>query len=611
LQNPYHVFTSAGSYTILHTVTDSISHSDWASHSVTVSATSAPTAGFTFTPAGGAVPVTVVFTNTTTGGTPPYSNYWQFGDGMIDWVANPSHSYSSVGTYVVNLTVTDAHGLKSTSLQSLTTTAPVSGNSTVTANVTSAQWGDVISITIDNRGVTNFTRGYTVYTIDEWSLYEWVPTPFTTNFTWNSPEWINSNMLTTKSYYSTPQINPTGYNFSYQMIPTGTDLSVPWSGYVHYMVGMKNNTYNGGAWQYSATTQVLLTWVNPTVTWTPNPAYGGDYMYGAVDLNSFAGLEPQSYQHLVMYQRNTTPGYTWNWDYWYMLDVPRTDGQPNFGTSSIGGEIGSAFIAAYYPEQTTTGIDTDIVGYTILPTAKTGTIGFYDINGNPKTSLYTTDNVFFRFDTGNDGGYATIAYALEPVLYKYNEVSAAWDTIGGIAWIEEPDTGTQTAIHNYGTPWSYGGGEVSGNGNAGQLSAGTYRILLYTGGTGMTTPELVMQTAPIIIKTNPLNPKNIANTTGSFLGIGGSLGGDPAILLGLLIMIIFAVVLFFVTKLNVYGLLGGAGIGFVAAFALGLFPLWMIFAMVVVGIAAIAVFLFMGAGGSGGGGGADDEAPDE
>lgn len=51
---------------------------------------------------------TLDFVSTTTGGTPPYSYEWDFGDGTTSNLANPSHTYDSTGPYTVNLTVYDA-----------------------------------------------------------------------------------------------------------------------------------------------------------------------------------------------------------------------------------------------------------------------------------------------------------------------------------------------------------------------------------------------------------------------------------------------------------------------------------------------------------------------
>jgi uncharacterized delta-60 repeat protein len=59
-------------------------------------------------PISGAIPLTVDFTGSATGGTPPYSYSWDFGDSGSSAVQNPSHTYSSAGTFNAVLTVTDS-----------------------------------------------------------------------------------------------------------------------------------------------------------------------------------------------------------------------------------------------------------------------------------------------------------------------------------------------------------------------------------------------------------------------------------------------------------------------------------------------------------------------
>ena len=71
-----------------------------------------PVAAFTGSPrTSGAVPLTVRFTDLSTG-TGPLTYAWDFNnDGTIDsTVQNPSYTYTSVGSYAVNLTVMDAGG---------------------------------------------------------------------------------------------------------------------------------------------------------------------------------------------------------------------------------------------------------------------------------------------------------------------------------------------------------------------------------------------------------------------------------------------------------------------------------------------------------------------
>jgi PKD repeat protein len=74
---------------------------------ITVSGT-APVANFSATPTSGIAPLTVSFTDTSSGSIS--SRSWNFGDGSTSTTANPSHTYSVPGSYTVSLTVTGSGG---------------------------------------------------------------------------------------------------------------------------------------------------------------------------------------------------------------------------------------------------------------------------------------------------------------------------------------------------------------------------------------------------------------------------------------------------------------------------------------------------------------------
>ncbi len=67
-----------------------------------------PAADFTVSARSGLAPLTVQFTDASTGA--PISWQWSFGDGGSSTERNPSHQYSSVGSYTVGLTVTNTDG---------------------------------------------------------------------------------------------------------------------------------------------------------------------------------------------------------------------------------------------------------------------------------------------------------------------------------------------------------------------------------------------------------------------------------------------------------------------------------------------------------------------
>lgn len=64
-----------------------------------------PVADFTATPVAGCAPLTVAFTNTSSGDANYPNTYsWDFGDGNTSDQANPTHTYTEPGTYTVTLT---------------------------------------------------------------------------------------------------------------------------------------------------------------------------------------------------------------------------------------------------------------------------------------------------------------------------------------------------------------------------------------------------------------------------------------------------------------------------------------------------------------------------
>jgi len=67
-----------------------------------------PVAGFTADTTSGPAPLTVQFTDLSTGG--PVSWTWDFGDGESDTSQNPSHIYNNAGFYTVTLTAVNRQG---------------------------------------------------------------------------------------------------------------------------------------------------------------------------------------------------------------------------------------------------------------------------------------------------------------------------------------------------------------------------------------------------------------------------------------------------------------------------------------------------------------------
>lgn len=69
----------------------------------------APVAAFSVNPVSGDAPLSVSFTNASTGGA-PVNVVYDFGDGETSSEANPAHVFAAPGTYAVKLTVSNAAG---------------------------------------------------------------------------------------------------------------------------------------------------------------------------------------------------------------------------------------------------------------------------------------------------------------------------------------------------------------------------------------------------------------------------------------------------------------------------------------------------------------------
>jgi len=120
-QNPSHEYDDQGKFTVTLKVTngegiDTVEETDY----ITVGGK--PVAAFVASATSGTAPLAVTFTDKSTND--PSGWYWTFGDGTTSSSQNPSHTYTTSGTYTVTLKVTNDIGSNTITKSSLITIAP-------------------------------------------------------------------------------------------------------------------------------------------------------------------------------------------------------------------------------------------------------------------------------------------------------------------------------------------------------------------------------------------------------------------------------------------------------------------------------------------------------
>src|ERR1019366_8713896 len=135
LTNPTHSYDSAGVYIVelIACNTNCIPDvCDTIYYPIRVTDSGAPVAAFRGRPATICQNDSVVFTNNSRGAA---SYYWEFGDGDTSTIQNPTHFYTTVGTYTVALIAYNSIG-SDTVRHTVTVQAPPTANVQVIGNTT-------------------------------------------------------------------------------------------------------------------------------------------------------------------------------------------------------------------------------------------------------------------------------------------------------------------------------------------------------------------------------------------------------------------------------------------------------------------------------------------
>jgi len=109
-ENPTHTYTTPGTYEVSLTVTNSDAQTDTVTHEVEVPAAK-PTANFDYSPTAPDVRDEISFEDKSSAVDPATIETWawDFGDDSTSTDQNPTHTYTTMGTYAVSLTVTDSN----------------------------------------------------------------------------------------------------------------------------------------------------------------------------------------------------------------------------------------------------------------------------------------------------------------------------------------------------------------------------------------------------------------------------------------------------------------------------------------------------------------------
>ncbi|RXE55170.1 hypothetical protein ABH15_13210 [Methanoculleus taiwanensis] len=97
-----------------------------------------PAAAFTADTAGGTAPLTVRFTDRSTGS--PTSWLWNFGDASGGSVQNPVHTYTAAGTYTVSLTAANGYGNDTVTKDGYVIVTPPKGYAEISLQKQSGKW---------------------------------------------------------------------------------------------------------------------------------------------------------------------------------------------------------------------------------------------------------------------------------------------------------------------------------------------------------------------------------------------------------------------------------------------------------------------------------------
>ncbi|MGF7117585.1 PKD domain-containing protein [Methanobacterium oryzae] len=190
----------------------------------------APTANFSSTPTSGSLPLNVQFTDNSTGSQNSY--LWDFGDGTTSTEQNPTHTYTTAGTYTVKLTVTNLAGNSTVTKTDLITVLKSNVYVNITSSNPNPKVGDKITYTfkLGNKGPGIAKDVVFTYVIPEGLEFAganvdqgtWSYNETTRTLTWTLGDvvvgdpylWLDLNVLSAGSFNIDPTVTVSGQNIA-------------------------------------------------------------------------------------------------------------------------------------------------------------------------------------------------------------------------------------------------------------------------------------------------------------------------------------------------------------------------------------------------------------
>ena len=158
-RNVTHTFSTVGTFKVNLTASNLIGTNS-TTKNITVLPGIPPVANFTTNVTTGPAPLIVLFNDTSTNAS---TWHWDFGDNTISNERNVTHTFSTVGTYTVNLTASNLNGANSTT-KNITVSPPIPvGNSTYAYISNSGNKTVTVVDTLTDKAVKNITVGNTPY----------------------------------------------------------------------------------------------------------------------------------------------------------------------------------------------------------------------------------------------------------------------------------------------------------------------------------------------------------------------------------------------------------------------------------------------------------------